>query len=233
MAELGVILGFWEAAAGPARGRASRLLAAAGEADPLGLTLGQAACRLIELRSRLIGDSLTCLATCPTCREVNEASFAASGLLSMAGDPVPVTVEASGWRATARSPTLDDLDAAALAPDLDAAADRLLARSVLAVERPAAAGPDEPLPDELVEAIQAELDAADPLADPRFAFACTACGEKWEVAFDPSSFLAEELGAEARRAMAEVASLALWLAGDGAGMVTGASYTMDGGWSAK
>ena len=59
MAELGVILGFWEAAAGPARGRASRLLAAAGEADPLGLTLGQAACRLIELRSRLIGDSLT------------------------------------------------------------------------------------------------------------------------------------------------------------------------------
>ena len=32
---------------------------------------------------------------------------------------------------------------------------------------------------------------------------------------------------------AEVASLALWLAGDTAGMVTGASYTMDGGWSAK
>ena len=31
----------------------------------------------------------------------------------------------------------------------------------------------------------------------------------------------------------EVASLALWLAGDHAGMVTGASYTMDGGWSAR
>ncbi|NNC13238.1 3-hydroxybutyrate dehydrogenase [Planctomonas sp. JC2975] len=31
----------------------------------------------------------------------------------------------------------------------------------------------------------------------------------------------------------EVASLALWLAGDEAGMVTGASYTMDGGWSAR
>lgn len=31
----------------------------------------------------------------------------------------------------------------------------------------------------------------------------------------------------------EVASLALWLAGDTAGMVTGASYTMDGGWSAR
>jgi len=31
----------------------------------------------------------------------------------------------------------------------------------------------------------------------------------------------------------EVASLALWLAGDSAGMVTGASYTMDGGWSAR
>ena len=31
----------------------------------------------------------------------------------------------------------------------------------------------------------------------------------------------------------EVASLALWLASDAAGMVTGASYTMDGGWSAR
>ncbi len=31
----------------------------------------------------------------------------------------------------------------------------------------------------------------------------------------------------------EVASLALWLCQDDAGMVTGASYTMDGGWSAR
>lgn len=32
---------------------------------------------------------------------------------------------------------------------------------------------------------------------------------------------------------AEVASLAVWLAGPDSGMVTGASYTMDGGWSAR
>ncbi|UVJ39934.1 3-hydroxybutyrate dehydrogenase [Arthrobacter sp. CJ23] len=32
---------------------------------------------------------------------------------------------------------------------------------------------------------------------------------------------------------AEVASLAAWVASDDAGMVTGASYTMDGGWSAR
>jgi 3-hydroxybutyrate dehydrogenase len=31
----------------------------------------------------------------------------------------------------------------------------------------------------------------------------------------------------------EVADLVLWLVGDTAGMVTGASYTMDGGWSAR
>ena len=31
----------------------------------------------------------------------------------------------------------------------------------------------------------------------------------------------------------EVASLVCWLAGADAGMVTGASYTMDGGWSAR
>lgn len=32
---------------------------------------------------------------------------------------------------------------------------------------------------------------------------------------------------------AEVADLVLWLSGDSAGMVTGASYMMDGGWSAR
>lgn len=31
----------------------------------------------------------------------------------------------------------------------------------------------------------------------------------------------------------EVGSLALWLASPDAGMVTGASYTMDGGWTAR
>ncbi len=31
----------------------------------------------------------------------------------------------------------------------------------------------------------------------------------------------------------EVAALATWMCGDSAGMVTGASYTMDGGWSAR
>jgi 3-hydroxybutyrate dehydrogenase len=31
----------------------------------------------------------------------------------------------------------------------------------------------------------------------------------------------------------EVADLAVWLAGGSAGMVTGASYTMDGGWSSR
>ncbi len=31
----------------------------------------------------------------------------------------------------------------------------------------------------------------------------------------------------------EVASLAGWLVSDHAGMVTGASYTMDGGWTAR
>src|SRR5690606_21475688 len=31
----------------------------------------------------------------------------------------------------------------------------------------------------------------------------------------------------------EVADLVLWLSGNTAGMVTGASYTMDGGWSAR
>jgi hypothetical protein len=208
MTETATLIALWEAGQGQARGRATRLLAAAGEADPAGLTLGEAARRLLALRARLVGETLACLASCPSCGEVNAAAIATDALTAAGAEPGPVAVEVAGWRATARQLTLGDLDDAAAAPDLDTATALLRDRAILAVERPGGIDGNAPMPEALVMAIESELDAADALADASMAFTCAGCGTGWDTAFDPAAFLAQELGAKARRSLAEVATLA-------------------------
>jgi hypothetical protein len=204
MADAGTILTFWQAAQGPGAGRAQRLLEAAGEADGAGLTLGEAARRLIALRGGLVGRAVDAVARCPACGALNEARFVPADMVGAAGGG-PVTVEAEGWRATARPLTLADMEAASASGDADAAADLLRARAITALESPVEGGVP---PVALVAAVEAALDAADPLADARIALVCAECSRPWEVAFDPALLLAAELDAAARRAMAEVATLA-------------------------
>jgi hypothetical protein len=208
MTETATIIALWEAGQGPARGRAARVLAAAGEADPAALTLGEAARRLLALRARLIGETLACLATCPSCGEVNAAAIATRALAGAGAAIGPIRAEAAGWRATARQLTLADLDDAAEAADLDSAMALLRERALVSVERPDDVGADAPVPDALVAAAETALDAADALADPSMAFACAACGTRWDTAFDAAAFLVEELGARARRSLADIATLA-------------------------
>jgi hypothetical protein len=208
MTDAATIVALWEAGQGPARGRTARLLAAAGEVDPAGLTVGEAARRLLALRARLVGEVLACLAPCPSCGEANEAAIATDVLLAVPADPGPIHVEAAGWRATARQLTLADLDDAAGCPDIETASALLRDRAIVTLERPDGAGPDAPAPDPLLVAVEEGLDAADGLADPGIAFTCAACGTGWDVALDAAAFLVQELAAKARRNLAEVATLA-------------------------
>jgi hypothetical protein len=208
MTDVATIVALWEAGQGPARGRATRLLAAAGEVEPARLTLGEAARRLLALRARLVGETLACLAACPACGEANEAAIATGALLAVPGDPDPIRAEAAGWRATARQLTLADLDDAATCPDVETATALLRDRAILTLERPDGADPDAPAPDALVMAVEDGLDGADGLADPRISFICAACGAGWDITLDPAAFLAQELAVKARRNLAEIAALA-------------------------
>ena len=201
MADADIILTFWQAAQGPGAGRAKRLLAAAGGAA---LTLGEATRRLIALRGRLVGEAISAVANCPACGTVNETRFVPADLVG-AAEGGPVMVEAEGWRATARPLTLADMDAAAASAGPGVAADLLRARAITAVEPPEGGGE---APAALIAAVEAALDAADPLADARIGLVCAGCAQSWEVAFDAAALLTVELDAAARRAMAEVATLA-------------------------
>lgn len=208
------LLSLWEAAGSRAAGREQRLLSAAGCADPGALPVGEATRRLLALRVRLAGTSLAGVARCPACGTACEVALDADALAGAApvqserAEAGQVEVALQGWRVTARPLTLDDLAAGAACPDADAAERLLAERAVVAVRPPAGTAATEPLPAPLRDAIDAALDALDPLADPRLALACAACGHGWELTFDAARFLADELEARARRLLGEVATLA-------------------------
>jgi hypothetical protein len=199
------ILGLWQAAQGPAGGRAARLLAATGIADAGALTIGEAARRLIGLRVALLGPHLEAVASCPKCGVRHEAAFPASVLLDASEGGADIMVEASGWHIEARPPTLADYAEAASCDDVASAEALLRDRAIIAAQPPDD-GAD--MPDNVLAALEAALDAADPLADPRVALSCSKCATSWQASFDAAAFLAEEIAATARRLMTEVAVLA-------------------------
>lgn len=200
MVEGATLLALWQAGVGPAPGRAARLLRALGEPAPETLTLGAATRRLVRHRADLVGGPLEAVAACAACGVVNALVLEPLAWLEVEDAPLPAAVEAAGWRLVPRLLTVADLEAAASVAD---AAAFLRGRALVE-----ATGPDAELPAQAVAALEAALEAAEPLADAEVAFTCAGCGHGWTLVFEPASFLAEELAARARRLMAEVATLA-------------------------
>jgi len=64
------------------------------------------------------------------------------------------------------------------------------------------------LPDEVVNAVLAEMAQADPQADVQVALACPACRHHWSVAFDILAYLWSEIDDWAQRLLREIHALA-------------------------
>lgn len=123
---------------------------------------------------------------CAGCEEEFEVDLeldALAGAQSAAEDAAPVAVEWEGATFRPRRPTGEDLRRWR---------DREPSDAVIAT---ALVGPVEDAPPELLTAIEAALDAADPLVDAAVRSACPACGEAVELPVD----LEGELLALARR----------------------------------
>ena len=160
---------------------------------------------LLELRATLLGDALPCEADCPACGETVEFTLSAAALLACT-DRAPHGLERDGWRVAFRLPDSRDV-AAALAGDEPEKA--LLRACVLEVAQNGAARSHADLPADLVEAIEAELDAAAPLACPRLDLACPACGHAWQAEWDIAAHVWRELRGWAEDLLDESARLAL------------------------
>jgi hypothetical protein len=182
------------------------------EGPVLDIPVGVRDGRLIELRERLFGTTLSAALTCRTCGEPLELTFATADIRTRdderTTDDTPaealITLTLGDRRVAARLPTTRDLLALEEAPDVDAARRELVLRCLVAD----GGEPRTELSESDLVAVEAALEAADPQADVRLETTCVACGSPVDAAFDIVVHLGAELEAWARRTLHEVASLA-------------------------
>jgi hypothetical protein len=202
MSQAARILALWEAAvAADAHVLPARLLQAEGAAiDADAVPLGQRDSALLRLRQALFGRELAVSARCPACATLVEFTTDIETILAAGASARAATVEIDGQRWPVRAPSAADLRAIAALPDA-------AAREALALRCLDGCAP-ETLDERALEAIEAALEDADPLASIDFALVCAACGHAWEAALEPASYLMSELSVGAARLFEEVAALA-------------------------
>ena len=157
---------------------------------------------LLALRSARIGDRLIAWVDCSACGERMEFELDADQLPS-APDEVSMPLEVAGHRF--HPPTSRHLARIAKAPDAETAARELL---FACAEQPDALPRDDPALTDLLEAVEAAMDEADPWADLSLAVHCPACGHQGGAALDVTGLLWEELESLAQRLLDDVHALA-------------------------
>jgi hypothetical protein len=205
------LLAVWERglAQTPA-GRTQVLLAAACPETPSeALSIGQRDARLLALREQTFGPQLDACARCPACAESLELSFRAEDVRVPAVEvPREFAVQRSGYELRFRLPTQADLEEVCGRGDVPTARMRLLERCLLTARRSGLDVAADQLPEDVVQAVDQAMAAADPQADVRLALACPACGHQWQEVFDIGLFLWSEVHSWALRLLREVHTLA-------------------------
>ncbi|MDP9190318.1 MAG: phage baseplate protein [Acidobacteriota bacterium] len=182
----------------PRRGAALLAIAAAPGEDTMALPIGERDGRLMALRAATFGRDLTAIASCPACSECVEVTLDAAAFAAKPTASEEVEVHAEGRVVRARVPNGHDVLAAMTAGD---------ARRAL-LERCIVDGDASVLPDEVLAAVEEQLERADPRADLRLALTCPACSTQWNDAFDITSFFWTEINLAATRLAREVHTLA-------------------------
>jgi hypothetical protein len=172
------------------------------------LTLEERDWLLLVLHQRSFGHDILAEVGCPSCGEANEIRFAARDAIA-----TPRTVAwtrlqlPGGASAVVRSPTAGDHEYfTALGPlSRDEQQHEALAR--LVVFDDAASSLDD-LDAEARQLLARAIDAASPDTT-ELDLRCHACGDGFQVPFDPGSFVLEEVNAHARTLLDDVHTLAL------------------------
>lgn len=203
------ILRVWEtASAQPPMDRALTILAAAAPAtacaDLARLSIGERDARLLDVRERTFGRVAAGAAACARCGERVEFTLALRDVRTETG-PAAGEVEADGWTLRFRAPNTEDVAAAVRALDPRRA---LAARCVVEARRDGAPVSEPDLPASVVSRLAAAMAESDPQAEVLLDYACPACGQPGQTLFDIAAFLWDEVRAEARRLLIEVATLA-------------------------
>jgi hypothetical protein len=165
------------------------------------LPLGVVNAGLLKMRAALFGPRVELQVECEHCGELLEIPLDLAELIAGASEQESdVEIEVDGFRF--RLPASRDLAAIAYDLDTEAAALRLL--DACCLERP----DGDAATVEVLARADEQLEAADPLADPRLDVACPACGRHMDAALDPGALLWDDVQAYARGVLGQVHSLA-------------------------
>jgi hypothetical protein len=175
------------------------------------LTIGQRDACLFAVREQTFGSRLSSLARCPACEE--QVEF----VLNLADLPITVDIEPAeqdfvlrtgGSEAHFRLPNSRDLAAIVGGQNIAIARSLLAQRCIIAAHQNGEQIVIEALSETLITAIEAQMEACDPLAVIDIPLDCSNCGHQWQTFFDIVSFFWTEIAAQARRLLREVHTLA-------------------------
>lgn len=191
------LLSAWESGYGrPAPDRAVTLAAAASGLplnDVADLPLGACDWLLLQLREQCFGARLDGLARCPRCGTELDVGLDVDELRADGADGSR-TVRAAGRTITLRALTSRDIGSCG------GDRDRLLARCL--VDEPTPPAPD------VLNAVEARLDALDPQAAWTIDLDCASCGATWAASVDVTEFVWSEVDRFARRLLYDIHTLA-------------------------
>jgi len=194
------LLDLWERAVGLDRWRREDALLAG--AHPAPRALGRRNAALLELRTACFGRAWPLRSLCPACSagcEFEADSLTLSAQLAESGGEAAARLDWKGKPVALRAPTIDDLIAAADAPD---AASAILARCISGAVDPAGLSEAE------IEELGGLLERLDAGAAVGFDLDCPACGYRWSAMVDVGDALWTELRSAAERLLLEIHALA-------------------------
>ncbi|NIV38804.1 MAG: phage baseplate protein [Anaerolineae bacterium] len=181
------------------------------------LSIGRRDDLLLELREWTFGSQLVSVVECPACGDRLEFTIDGGEFRSEPDEaPESIDFHTEGYRGTFRLPNTEDLAAVSGIQEMEAARRALLAACVLELSPALEADAPEngltvkaqELPPEVQEAIDRQMQEADPQADIQIDLACPACGHRWVAPLDVVSFFWQEIDDWVRRMLQEVHTLA-------------------------
>jgi hypothetical protein len=188
-------------------------LPARSRAELAEMRIGQRDAHLLALRQQTFGSHLNGGATCPSCENQLEFSFAVEDI-RIPGEtndaPRVFQLSAEGYEVEYRLPDSFDLATIAECADVSRARVVLASRCILSARHAAdaAAVPFEDLPGGVLTRVEAEMAERDSQAEVRLDLDCPECGHRWQMPFDIALFFWLEISARARRLLREVDLLA-------------------------
>ena len=202
------LLQLWERADGLSPVERALALAEAGGGDATELRarqFGRTNARVLALRESLLGGDLAATATCPACGERVEFAVLPAELQELHPTGEGGGLVSGQYVVEWRSPTPDDLVAVVAEPDPEGA---LRQRCLTVMSADGDRADPAVVLREVIDAAEASMAEADPLAEVLVSLACPECGSGFEADLDLGGFVWAEVDARARRLLHEVDVLA-------------------------